>query len=246
MNTHEGTRDALQRPVHVPTFFLIASGFASISFWTDLVGHSPALLSSAAPVAIIGLTAIGTGFLWFSIPLLVRLVKEARHSVVVGAILVALLFKAALVTFVGLLAPANALAFSAVMLPLLAAAMLIGAQRRRNALGSPDALTDADGTPGDPPPDTSPGTPHDTPPLELLARSNSLSPRETEVFLLLAQGRNRPYIQRELFLSDGTVKTHISRIYHKLGVTNRQELITMVQKEQGLHQAADEPQRSVQ
>ncbi|MDR2106838.1 MAG: LuxR C-terminal-related transcriptional regulator [Coriobacteriales bacterium] len=82
--------------------------------------------------------------------------------------------------------------------------------------------------------------------MELLARSNSLSPRETEVFLLLAQGRNRPYIQRELFLSDGTVKTHISRIYHKLGVTNRQELITMVQKEQALHKVADEPQKSMQ
>jgi DNA-binding CsgD family transcriptional regulator len=242
MNMHQGTRDALQRPVHVPTFFLIASGFASISFWTDLVGHSPALLSSAAPVAIIGLTAIGTGFVWFSIPLLVKLVKEARHSIVVGAILVALLLKVILVTAVGLFAPANALAFSAVMLPLLAAAMLIGAQRRRDVLDGPGVLTDAEAVPSDPLPGASPGVSS----LELLARSNSLSPRETEVFLLLAQGRNRPYIQRELFLSDGTVKTHISRIYHKLGVTNRQELITMVQKEQALHKVADEPQKSMQ
>jgi DNA-binding CsgD family transcriptional regulator len=67
-------------------------------------------------------------------------------------------------------------------------------------------------------------------PLLDLARDNSLSPRETEVFLLLAQGRSRPYIQQELFLADGTVKTHISRIYAKLGLTNRQELITFVQE----------------
>jgi DNA-binding CsgD family transcriptional regulator len=66
-------------------------------------------------------------------------------------------------------------------------------------------------------------------PLTDLAQSCCLSPRETEVFFLLAQGRSRPYIQQELFLADGTVKTHISRIYTKLGISNRQELITLVQ-----------------
>ncbi|MDR0347399.1 MAG: helix-turn-helix transcriptional regulator [Coriobacteriales bacterium] len=69
-------------------------------------------------------------------------------------------------------------------------------------------------------------------PLSELAQSCNLSPRETEVFLLLAQGRSRPYIQQELFLADGTVKTHISRIYTKLGISNRQELITLVQTHQ--------------
>jgi DNA-binding CsgD family transcriptional regulator len=75
--------------------------------------------------------------------------------------------------------------------------------------------------------------------LNELARKGCLSPRETEVFLLLAQGRSRPYIQQELFLADGTVKTHISRIYSKLGCTNRQELITLVQESPHQQETSD-------
>ena len=55
--------------------------------------------------------------------------------------------------------------------------------------------------------------------LQALAARYGLSPRETEVFALLAQGRNRTYIQNTLFLAEGTVKTHTSRIYQKLGET---------------------------
>lgn len=65
--------------------------------------------------------------------------------------------------------------------------------------------------------------------LQALAARYGLSPRETEVFALLAQGRNRTYIQNTLFLAEGTVKTHTSRIYQKLGVNNRQDMITLVQ-----------------
>lgn len=61
-----------------------------------------------------------------------------------------------------------------------------------------------------------------------LAQAHHLSPRETDVFLLLAQGRSRPYISDELYLSDGTVKTHISHIYKKFGVHTREELLTIV------------------
>lgn len=61
-----------------------------------------------------------------------------------------------------------------------------------------------------------------------LAGQYVLSPRETDVFLLLAQGRSRPYISNELYLSDGTVKTHISHIYKKFGVHTREELLTIV------------------
>lgn len=55
-----------------------------------------------------------------------------------------------------------------------------------------------------------------------------LSPRETEVFMLLAQGRTRAYIQDELLLAENTVKTHISHIYKKLDVSNRQEMFDLV------------------
>lgn len=62
-----------------------------------------------------------------------------------------------------------------------------------------------------------------------LAQQRGLSPREAEVLLLLAQGRSRTFIQSELFLSDGTVKTHIRHIYQKLDVHSKQELISLVQ-----------------
>lgn len=62
-----------------------------------------------------------------------------------------------------------------------------------------------------------------------LAKANKLSPRETDVFMYLAHGRSRPYICDALFLSDGTVKTHISHIYKKFGVHSREELLTVAQ-----------------
>ena len=64
-----------------------------------------------------------------------------------------------------------------------------------------------------------------------IAKSHSLSARETDVFMLLAQGRSRPYICEALYLSDGTVKTHISHIYRKFDVHERQELLDAVQSE---------------
>ena len=67
--------------------------------------------------------------------------------------------------------------------------------------------------------------------LGLLADRHHLSPRECEVFLLLAQGRSRAYIEKELFIAEGTVKTHTSRIYQKFGVNSKQELISLVRDE---------------
>lgn len=64
-----------------------------------------------------------------------------------------------------------------------------------------------------------------------IAKRHNLSSRESEVFLLLAQGRSRPYICEVFCLSDGTVKTHITHIYRKFDVHNRQAFIDQVQKE---------------
>ena len=55
-----------------------------------------------------------------------------------------------------------------------------------------------------------------------------LSPRETEIFILLAQGRTRTLIQEELVLAENTVKTHVAHIYGKLGVNNRQDMMDLV------------------
>lgn len=61
-----------------------------------------------------------------------------------------------------------------------------------------------------------------------MAERAGLSPRETEVFMMLAQGRSRAFISEELVLSEGTVKTHISHIYTKLNVHGRQEMFDLL------------------
>ena len=50
-----------------------------------------------------------------------------------------------------------------------------------------------------------------------------LSPREREVLRILATGSTNADISSELYLSETTVKTHISGIFVKLGVRNRVE-----------------------
>ncbi|MGH3497561.1 MAG: response regulator transcription factor [Nocardioidaceae bacterium] len=52
-----------------------------------------------------------------------------------------------------------------------------------------------------------------------------LSPREKEVLGLLAEGLGVSAIARRLFISESTAKTHISKIYDKLGAANRAQAI---------------------
>lgn len=61
-----------------------------------------------------------------------------------------------------------------------------------------------------------------------LAREAGLTPRETEVFGLLARGRSIPYIRDALVISRETAATHAKHIYAKLGVHSRQELIDLI------------------
>lgn len=55
-----------------------------------------------------------------------------------------------------------------------------------------------------------------------------LTPREAEVLRIWAQGRAITYIERELFISKSTVKTHLTHIYAKTGTANREELLTLL------------------
>jgi two-component system nitrate/nitrite response regulator NarL len=48
-----------------------------------------------------------------------------------------------------------------------------------------------------------------------------LSPREREVLTFIAQGLSIPAIAGELYLAPSTVKTHVQRLYEKLGVSDR-------------------------
>ncbi len=57
-----------------------------------------------------------------------------------------------------------------------------------------------------------------------------LTPRETEVLLLMAKGRNLSVIMTKLHISKGTAHTHMTHVYQKLGVHAQQELIEMVEE----------------
>ncbi|MCQ4210089.1 response regulator [Streptomyces longispororuber] len=53
------------------------------------------------------------------------------------------------------------------------------------------------------------------------AADETLSSREREVLVLVARGTSNKEIARELFISEATVKTHLTHIYGKLGVKDR-------------------------
>jgi two-component system nitrate/nitrite response regulator NarL len=60
---------------------------------------------------------------------------------------------------------------------------------------------------------------------QVRARANSdapiLSDREQQILRLIADGKTVPDMAKELFLAPTTVKTHIRRMYEKLGVSDR-------------------------
>lgn len=64
--------------------------------------------------------------------------------------------------------------------------------------------------------------------LDRWAVRYGLSAREAEVFDMLARGRNRAYISKELVVSDNTTRTHMKNVYRKLGIHSQQELIDLV------------------
>ena len=67
-----------------------------------------------------------------------------------------------------------------------------------------------------------------------------LSPRESQVLRLLADGMSVAGIAKQLFVCESTAKTHISKLYEKLGAANRaQALMTALRL--GLLEAPDAP-----
>ena len=52
-----------------------------------------------------------------------------------------------------------------------------------------------------------------------------LSPREREVLNLLAEGLGVAQISKQLYISESTTKTHISKLYDKLGAGNRAQAL---------------------
>lgn len=75
------------------------------------------------------------------------------------------------------------------------------------------------------------GAPEDDP-IErrclVLARERGLSPRETDVLVAFAHGRNVAYLAEQLCLSANTIRSHSKTLYTKLGIHSKQELIDLV------------------
>ena len=64
--------------------------------------------------------------------------------------------------------------------------------------------------------------------IEAYKEKYQLTSREMDVFRLIVDGRTTPQISQELYLSESTVKKHITNIFKKMNISNRYELIIKV------------------
>jgi DNA-binding NarL/FixJ family response regulator len=56
---------------------------------------------------------------------------------------------------------------------------------------------------------------------------DALSPRENEVFRLIARGYSNQQIANHLFVGETTVKTHVTRILTKLDLRDRVQVVVL-------------------
>ncbi len=63
---------------------------------------------------------------------------------------------------------------------------------------------------------------------EQIVKQYRISPREQEIISMLVQGFPNRVIGEKLFISSTTVKNHIYHIYQKTGVTNKIQLINLI------------------
>ncbi len=70
------------------------------------------------------------------------------------------------------------------------------------------------------------------------ASVRALTVREMDVFRLIALGLSNAEIGRKLFISDTTVKTHVTRLMSKLGLTSRAQAVVMAYESGLVHPAS--------
>jgi DNA-binding NarL/FixJ family response regulator len=63
---------------------------------------------------------------------------------------------------------------------------------------------------------------------ELKMAYGKLTRREEEIARFVAAGLSNEQIARKANLSEGTVKTHLHRVYQKLGIANRAALAVLI------------------
>ncbi|MFD9074493.1 response regulator [Streptomyces lasiicapitis] len=88
-------------------------------------------------------------------------------------------------------------------------------------------------TPANPPPAEERPDPQNQPLPENTPPNTSPTPREIEILRLVAAGATNREIAGRLFLSEGTVKNHISRILTRLGLRGRAQA-ALYARDQGL------------
>lgn len=64
--------------------------------------------------------------------------------------------------------------------------------------------------------------------VDLVASRFKLSPREHEVLAIWVTGRTGAYLEKTLFISKNTVKTHLNHIYAKTNTSNREQLLELL------------------
>jgi DNA-binding NarL/FixJ family response regulator len=80
------------------------------------------------------------------------------------------------------------------------------------------------------------------PALTRSAKLDELTPREEEVLRLIARGLSNTEIASALFVSEQTVKTHVGKVFAKLGLRDRAQAVICAY-ETGLVTAGDPRER---